>query len=65
MILTGKTEYLEMTCPNTAFSTSDSTWIALGLSPGLHGETPTTNCLSHVTACKLTGLLVPCQCSTV
>jgi len=53
MILTGKPENLEMTCPSTASSTSDSTWIALGYSPGLHGERPTTNCLSHVTARKL------------
>jgi hypothetical protein len=38
------------TCPSATLSTTNPTWTDLGVNPGLCGERPATNCLSHVTA---------------
>jgi hypothetical protein len=38
------------TCPNATLSTTNSTWIGMELNPGLRGERPETNRLSHGTA---------------
>ena len=36
-------------CPHATFSTTNPTWIGLGLNPGLHSERLVTNHLSHDT----------------
>jgi hypothetical protein len=38
------------TCPNATLSTTNLTWTDLGSNPGLRGERPATNRLSHGTA---------------
>jgi hypothetical protein len=38
------------TCPSATLSITDSTWTGLGANPGLGGEKPATNRLSHGTA---------------
>jgi hypothetical protein len=38
------------TCPSATLSTTNPTWIDLGTNPGLRGERPATNDLSHGTA---------------
>jgi hypothetical protein len=38
------------TCPSAILSTTNPTWTDPGLNPGLRGETPATNRLSHGTA---------------
>jgi hypothetical protein len=38
------------TCPSATLSTTNATWIDPGANPGLHGERPATNYLSHGTA---------------
>jgi hypothetical protein len=38
------------TCPSFTLSTTNSTWIDAGANPGLRGERPATNDLSHGTA---------------
>jgi hypothetical protein len=51
MKLTGKTRSTrEKTCPSTTLSTTNPTWTDPGLDPGLRGERPATNRLSHGTA---------------
>jgi hypothetical protein len=50
MILTGETEELRKTCPSATLSTTNPTWIDPGSNPGLCGERPATNRLSHGTA---------------
>jgi hypothetical protein len=37
-------------CPSSTLSTTNLTWTDLGLNPGLRGEMPATNRLSHGTA---------------
>jgi hypothetical protein len=37
-------------CPTANLSTTNSTWTGPGSNPGLRGERPATNRLSHVTA---------------
>jgi hypothetical protein len=51
IILTGETEELgEKTCPSATLSTTNPTWADPGANPGLRGERPATNRLSHLTA---------------
>jgi hypothetical protein len=38
------------TCPSVTLSTTNPTWTDPGSNPGLHGERPATNRLSHGTA---------------
>jgi hypothetical protein len=38
------------TCPSTTLSTTNPTWTDPGSNPGLRGESPVTNTLSHDTA---------------
>jgi hypothetical protein len=38
------------TCPSAILSTTNPTWTDLGSNPGLRGERPATNHLSHGTA---------------
>jgi len=40
-------------CPSTSLSATNSTWIGLGLNPGLCSEEVVTNHLSHGTALHL------------
>jgi hypothetical protein len=52
MKLTGENlSTLGKTCPNATLSTTNPTWIRPGWNPGLRGERPATNRLSHGTAC--------------
>jgi hypothetical protein len=51
--LQGKPKYSEKTCPSATFSTTNPRWIDPGANPGLRGERPATNRLSHDTACHL------------
>jgi hypothetical protein len=46
MIFAGEIEVLGENLPSATLSTTNPTWI----DPGLHGERPTTNRLSHGTA---------------
>jgi hypothetical protein len=41
-------------CPSATLSTTNPT-LTLGSNPGLRGERPATNCLSHGTVCNLVG----------
>jgi hypothetical protein len=51
MILTGKNRRTwRKTCPSVTFSATNPTYIYPGTNPGLHGERPATNRLSHGTA---------------
>jgi hypothetical protein len=51
MILTGeKRRTLRKTCPSATLPTTNPTWIDPGTNPGLRGERPATNDLSHGTA---------------
>jgi hypothetical protein len=51
MILTGENRRApRKTCPSATLSTTNPIWIDRGAKPGLRGERPTTNDLSHVTA---------------
>jgi hypothetical protein len=47
MIFAGETEVLGENLPSATLSTTNPTWIDPGTNPGLHGERPATNCLSH------------------
>jgi hypothetical protein len=48
MKLTGKNRSTRgETCPNATLSTTNPTWTEPGSNPGLRGERPATNCLSH------------------
>ena len=38
------------TCPTVTLSTTNPTWTDPGSNPGLHGERPASNRLSHGTA---------------
>jgi hypothetical protein len=51
MILTGENRRTRRkTCPSATLSTTNPTWIDPGSNPGLRGERPVTNDLSHGTA---------------
>jgi hypothetical protein len=51
MKLTGeKRSTLGKTCPSATLSTTNPTWTDPGSNPGLRGERPATNRLSHGTA---------------
>jgi len=51
MILTGENRRTRRkTCPSATLSTTNPTWIDPGANPGLRGERPATNDLSHGTA---------------
>jgi hypothetical protein len=50
MKLTGKPTTRRKTCPSATLSTTNLTWTDPGSNPGLRGERPATNCLSHGTA---------------
>jgi hypothetical protein len=50
MIFAGETEVLGESLPSATLSTTNPTWIDPGANPGLRGERPATNRLSHVTA---------------
>jgi hypothetical protein len=51
MILTGENQRTRRkTCPSATLSTTNPTWIDPGANPGLQGERPATNDLSHGTA---------------
>jgi hypothetical protein len=50
MIFAGETEVLGETLPSATLSTTNPTWIDPGANPGLRGERPATNRLSHGTA---------------
>jgi hypothetical protein len=50
MIFAGETEVLGENLPSVTLSTTNPTWIDLGANPGLRGERPATNRLSHGTA---------------
>jgi hypothetical protein len=53
MILTGENRRTRRkTCPSATLSTTNPTWIDPGANPGLRGERPATNDLSHGTACR-------------
>jgi hypothetical protein len=51
MISTGENRRTwRKTCPSATLSTTNPTWIDLGAIPGVRGEGPATNDLSHGTA---------------
>jgi hypothetical protein len=50
MIFAGETEVLGENLPSATLSTTNPTWIDPGANPGLRGERPATNRLSHGTA---------------
>jgi hypothetical protein len=48
MILTGeKLRTRRKTCLTAILSTTNFTWMALDINPGLHGEKPATICLRY------------------
>jgi hypothetical protein len=49
-IFAGETEVLGENLPSATLSTTNPTWIDPGANPGLRGERPVTNGLSHGTA---------------
>jgi hypothetical protein len=49
-IFAGETEELGENLPSATLSTTNPTWIDPGANPGLRGERPATNHLSHSTA---------------
>jgi hypothetical protein len=54
MILTGENRRTRRkTCPSATLSSTNPTWIDPGANPGLRGERPATNDLSHGTALKV------------
>jgi hypothetical protein len=50
MIFAEETEVLGENLPSATVSTTNPTWIDPGANPGLRGERPATNRLSHGTA---------------
>jgi hypothetical protein len=50
MIFAGETEVLGANLPSATLPTTNPTWIDPGMNPGLRGERPATNRLSHGTA---------------
>jgi hypothetical protein len=60
MKLTGENRFiLVKTCPSVTFSTKYPTWTDPGSNPGLRGERPATNRLSHVTATNYNITFIP------
>jgi hypothetical protein len=58
-----KSKYSEKkTCPNATLSAKNPTWADPGANPGLPGERPTTNLLSHDTAYDITIKLLRNKC---
>jgi hypothetical protein len=58
-IFAGETEVLGENLPSATLFTTNPTWIDPGANPGLRGERPATNRLSHGTAfCYLFSLFV-------
>jgi hypothetical protein len=54
MILTGENRRTwRKTCPSATLYTTNPTWIDPGANPGLRGERPATNDLSHGTVLML------------
>jgi hypothetical protein len=53
-IFAGETEELGENLPSATLSTTNPTWIDPGTNPGLRGERPATNRLSHGTALQNT-----------
>jgi hypothetical protein len=53
MIFAGETEKLGENLPSATLSTTNPTWKDPGANPGLRGERPATNHLSHGTALYL------------
>jgi hypothetical protein len=51
MIFAGETEVLGENLPSATLATTNPTCIDPGANPGLRGERPATNRLSHGTAC--------------
>jgi hypothetical protein len=53
------------TCPSATLSTTNPTWTHPGSNPGLRGERPATNSLSHGTAITHVYYIhtVTCNCS--
>jgi hypothetical protein len=49
-IFAGETEVLGENLPSATLSTTNLSWIDPGANPGLRGERPATNRLSHGTA---------------
>jgi hypothetical protein len=49
-IFAGETEVLGENLPSATLSTTNPTWVDPGANPGLRGERPATNRLSHGTA---------------
>jgi hypothetical protein len=48
ILMTGENQRTwRKTCPSSTLSTTNPTWIDLGVNPGLHIERPATNHLSH------------------
>jgi hypothetical protein len=47
MLLMGKLKNLESTYPSATFPTTNATWTAMGVNPGLCGERLVTNRLSR------------------
>jgi hypothetical protein len=59
MKLTGENRSIRgKNCPSATLSTKNPTWIDPGSNPGLSGERPATNRLSHGTACDGLDLLM-------
>jgi hypothetical protein len=55
MKLTGENQSTRgKTCPSATLSTINPTWTDPGLNPGLRGERPASNRLSHGTARSVT-----------
>jgi hypothetical protein len=55
MILTGENRRTRRkTCPSATLPTTNPTWIFPGANPGLRGDSPATNHLSHGTAICVT-----------
>jgi hypothetical protein len=52
MIFAGETEVLGENLPSANLSTTNPKWINPGANPGLRGERPATNRLSHGTPTK-------------
>jgi hypothetical protein len=60
MILTGENRRTRRkTCPSATLSIADPTWIDPGANPGLRGERPAANDLSHGTAPQFLTSLTP------
>jgi hypothetical protein len=56
--LQGKNEVLGENLPSATLSTTNPTWIDPGANPGLRGERPATNRLSHGTAYLINDIFI-------